>query len=165
MAEERIYTIPLTKVTRRVPSYKKTKRAVSEVKKFVEKHMKTENAKLSVELNNLLHKDGRKHPPAKIKVRIIKDTKKVKKEDVEYVIAYSFNYKIPKEEEKKKDSKKKEVKHEVKKETTKEIKEQPKVEDKKEELKSEEPKVEVKKKAVKKKVAKKEVVKTEDNSN
>ncbi|MBS3141583.1 60S ribosomal protein L31 [Candidatus Woesearchaeota archaeon] len=94
--EERIYVIPLRKSFRHVPSYAKTKRAVREVGYFISKHMKSDNVKIATELSNLIHKHGRKNPPAKIKVKAVKDVKKDKhKKDVEFVMVHSFDYKEP----------------------------------------------------------------------
>ena len=136
--EERVYVIPLRKAFRHVPSYTKTKRAVREVGYFIAKHMKSDNVKIATELSNLMHKHGRKNPPAKIKVKAVKDVKKEKgKKDEEFVMVHSFDYKEPavvKKPAKKETGKTesaKEIKAEAVKEETKKVSEEkPKVEKK-----------------------------------
>ena len=75
---ERAYIIPLRKKCRVVPQYKKTNKAVKTVKEFLAKHMKVENrdlnkVKLDEYLNNFLWAKGIKTPPAKVKVKAIKE--------------------------------------------------------------------------------------------
>ncbi len=72
---ERTYIIPLRKVYMRAPIYKRTKRAVSATKQFLQKHMKTDNVKLGRHLNMKLWADGTKNPPHKVEVsaELIKD--------------------------------------------------------------------------------------------
>ena len=112
--EERVYVIPLRKSFRKVPDYKRTKKAVREIGYFISKHMKSDNVKIAIELSNLMHKHGRKNPPARIKVKAVKDVKKDKhKKDVEFVMVHSFDYKEKLSLEKK-PSGKKEEKAEVK---------------------------------------------------
>ena len=72
-AMEREYIIPLRKEWRKVASYKRTGRAVKEIKKFIAKHMKVPDrdiskVKLDIYLNNEIWFKGRTKPPAKIKV-------------------------------------------------------------------------------------------------
>ena len=68
--------------------------------------MKSDNVKIATELSNLIHKHGRKNPPARIKVKAVKDVKKDKhKKDVEFVMVHSFDYKEPVKEVKKAETK------------------------------------------------------------
>ncbi|MBS3156727.1 60S ribosomal protein L31 [Candidatus Woesearchaeota archaeon] len=69
MADERIYTVPLRKGFLKAPNYDRTRKAVVVLRKFLEKHTKKE-VKIGKYLNLELWKDGRKHPPGKIKVRV-----------------------------------------------------------------------------------------------
>lgn len=85
---ERIYTIPLRKVWLRVPHYERTGKSVKEIKKFIAKHMKVQDrdvskVKLDIYFNNELWFRGRANPPAKIKVKAIKEGDIVKVEFVE----------------------------------------------------------------------------------
>ena len=70
---ERTYTIPLRREFRKVAGWKKTKKAVRAVKEFLQKHMKSDNVKLSTTLNEKLWKHGIKNPPHHIKVSVSKD--------------------------------------------------------------------------------------------
>src|SRR3989344_3275314 len=104
MAEERIYTIPLRREFRKAPIYRRTKRALKEVKEFLARHMKAEEVKIGKYLNLELWKHGRKNPPAKIKIKAVKDIIKVKDKDVIVVKAELINapVEIVKEEKTKK---------------------------------------------------------------
>ncbi len=65
---ERIYTIPLRTV-KEMPSGKRTMKAVRFVRRFIEKHMKSDHVKIDRELNEKLWKDGIRNIPSKIKVK------------------------------------------------------------------------------------------------
>lgn len=75
---EREYIIPLRNEWRKVANYRRTGRAVKEIKKFIARHMKvperdTDKVKLDQWLNQEVWFRGRKKPPAKIKVKAIKE--------------------------------------------------------------------------------------------
>ena len=75
---EREYIIPLRRFWLGVPQYERTGRAVKTIKKFIAKHMKVfernvDNVKLDVYLNNELWFKGRANPPAKVKVKAIRE--------------------------------------------------------------------------------------------
>src|SRR3989344_9700046 len=59
----------------KTPRWKKTKKAVSAVKQFLMKHMKSEDIKLGRALNENLWKHGIRNPPHKIKVSVTRDDK------------------------------------------------------------------------------------------
>jgi large subunit ribosomal protein L31e len=66
MAEtERVYTIPLREV-KTAPRWKRSKRAVYEVKKYLAKHMKTsiEDVKIGTALNEAIWARGAEKPTA-----------------------------------------------------------------------------------------------------
>jgi len=67
--EERLYVIPLRRAFIRAPNYEKTKRAVSELRIFIKKHMKVEKVKIGEYLNLKMWERGRKNPFPKIKVK------------------------------------------------------------------------------------------------
>jgi large subunit ribosomal protein L31e len=74
MAEvERVYVVPL-RVTKRVPRTHRAERAVTEVKKFVARHMKAESEKVWLDnpLNEAIWARGMQKPPSKIRVKAIK---------------------------------------------------------------------------------------------
>jgi large subunit ribosomal protein L31e len=127
---ERTYNVPLRKEFRKVPRWKKTNKAVSALRQFLSKHMKSENVKLGKELNEKMWKDGRKNPPHHVKVNVTKDSEGIVRAEL-----FGIKKEVPKKEEKK--GKKAEGK-EVKKEA--ETEEKPKVEEKKETPKTEEKK-------------------------
>jgi large subunit ribosomal protein L31e len=74
---ERTYTVPLRKEYRKVPRWRKTKKAVDALREFLVKHMKSEDVKLSKELNEHVWKHGIKNPPHHVKVNVTKDEKGV----------------------------------------------------------------------------------------
>lgn len=71
MPEERVYTIPL-KSAHRTQKPKRAARAAKSVKEFLKKHMKSEVIRLDQELNEELWKRGAGSPPARIRVKAIK---------------------------------------------------------------------------------------------
>lgn len=75
MAEEikRTYVVPLRRGYFNTPRYKRTNKAVTVLKNFLVKHMKSENIKLGPHLNEFIWKDGIKNPPAKVKIDVTKD--------------------------------------------------------------------------------------------
>jgi len=74
MAEkEMIYNVPLRKELLKVPRYKRTQKAVRAMREFVAKHSKMDNVKIGKYLNLKLWEHGRKNPPTKLTVKVIKD--------------------------------------------------------------------------------------------
>ncbi len=85
---EREYIIPLRRHWLNVPEYRRAGKAVKAIKNFIAKHMKVlgrdvSKVKLDVYFNNELWFRGRRHPPAKIKVKAIKEGEIVKVSFVE----------------------------------------------------------------------------------
>jgi len=72
IVEERIYTIPFRKAWA-TPRGKRIPHVVRMLRNFVQRHMKTEDIKISNEVNQQLWSRGRKKPPRQIKVRLVKD--------------------------------------------------------------------------------------------
>jgi large subunit ribosomal protein L31e len=74
---ERTYTINVRKAIVKVPRYRRTKKAVSSVRKFLMKHMKAseDNVKLGRHLNLKLWERGIKNPITRITVVAKKDEK------------------------------------------------------------------------------------------
>ena|SRR3989344_6479922 len=125
MASERIYTIPLRKAFSKAPNWRRTERAVNEIRAFMQHHMKCETVKIGKYLNLEMWSHGRKNPPARIQVKAIKDTVKIKDKDVDVVRVELVNAPLEKKDEQKKSggirkpkflTKKEEVKAEQKKE-------------------------------------------------
>lgn len=72
IVEERLYTIPFRKAWA-TPRGKRTPHAVRMLRGFVRRHMKTEDIKISNEVNEQLWARSIKKPPRQIKVRLVKD--------------------------------------------------------------------------------------------
>ena len=70
---ERVYTIPLREA-KRVPRWRRSKRAMSEIKSYLSKHMKTpvEDVKIDPGLNEVIWARGNQKPPLKVRVRAVK---------------------------------------------------------------------------------------------
>ena len=79
---ERTYTIPLRKGWLKAPRYKRAKKAITTVKEFLVKHMKSEEVKLGTHLNLEIWKHGIKNPPSRVKVNVSKDDKGVVKAEL-----------------------------------------------------------------------------------
>jgi len=73
MEVEQVYTIPLRAV-KKVPRWKRSKRAIIEVRDYLARHMKTppEKIKLDRSLNEMIWSRGSQKPPMKIRVRAVK---------------------------------------------------------------------------------------------
>ncbi len=106
-ALERTYTIPLRKEWLKAQKYKRAKKAIAGLRKFLQRHMKSENILLGTHLNLEIWKHGIRNPPSRVKVNVTKDDKGVVKAEL-------FGIKV--EEPKKEETKKEEVKKEEKKE-------------------------------------------------
>jgi len=71
---ERVYTIPLRAGRSSTPAGSKAGRTVNDVKRFVSRHAKADDVKISARLNALIWKRGIRKPPAKVKVKVsVKD--------------------------------------------------------------------------------------------
>jgi large subunit ribosomal protein L31e len=111
---ERTYNVPLRKEYRKVPRWRRTKKAVDALREFLVKHMKSEDVKLSQELNEHVWKHGIKNPPHHVKINVTKDEKGVVNADL-------FDKKVKKEKPKK-EVKKKSKLAELKKEVAAKVK-------------------------------------------
>jgi large subunit ribosomal protein L31e len=136
---EREYVIPLRREWLKVEEYRRAGRAAKAVKQFIAKHMKIPErdvgkVKLDMYLNNEIWFRGKRHPPSKIKVKVIKEGDIVKVEFVETPQYVKFlkakHERLHKEAE---EEKKEEAKPEEKPREEKEIK----VEEKKTEVEKE----------------------------
>ncbi len=73
MAEEKTYNIPLRKEFQKAPKYKRAKKAIAAVKKFLVRHTKSENIKIGTKLNQEIWKNGIRNPPHHVKVNVKKE--------------------------------------------------------------------------------------------
>lgn len=97
MAEiKRTYNIPLRREYQKAPMYKRTKKAMTALKEFVAKHMKTEDIVVFQEVNELLWKNGIQNPPHHVKVDVLKT-----EEGKVYVQLEGIEIKVGKPEDKK----------------------------------------------------------------
>lgn len=97
MALERTYVIPLRKEWLKVPLYKRSKKAVTALKQFLAKHMKSEEVKIGKNLNEFIWRHGIKNPPHKVKVIVTKGDDNIVLAELE-----GFKYEIKTKGEKKK---------------------------------------------------------------
>lgn len=74
---ERIYTVPLRQGTMRAPRTRRAKKAILELRAFMQKHMKSDEIKVSEQLNEHMWQNGMRNPPMKVKVIAEKDDKGV----------------------------------------------------------------------------------------
>src|SRR3989344_3287635 len=109
---ERIYTIPLRREWLKAPAYKRSKKAMTAIREFLIKHMKSENVKLGRMLNMHVWEQGIKRPPHHVKITVVKyDDGLVRAELIGHPI-----------EEKKEEKAGKKTKKEEKKETKTDVK-------------------------------------------
>lgn len=76
---ERVYNIRITQQLKKVPRWRRAKKAVTLIREFLKRHMKSENIKFSKELNEYIWKNGAKNPPKYYRLKVIK------KDDVVFV--------------------------------------------------------------------------------
>ncbi|MDP6547497.1 MAG: 50S ribosomal protein L31e [Candidatus Woesearchaeota archaeon] len=72
---ERNYNVPLRREFQKAPRWRRAKKAVTALREFVSKHMKSDNVLIGRYANELLWKDGIKNPPHHIEVNAVKDDK------------------------------------------------------------------------------------------
>ena len=73
MAElKREYVVPLRRKTRYAPKWRRSKKAVSVLREFIKKHMKTDSVVICPELNETIWQRGIKNPPGKVSVVALK---------------------------------------------------------------------------------------------
>lgn len=70
---ERVYNVPLRKGWLKAPRYKRANKAVKTLREFLQKHMKSEEVKLGMHVNEQIWKHGIKNPPHHVKVTAEKD--------------------------------------------------------------------------------------------
>lgn len=75
---ERTYIVPLRRGTVKIQRYLRAKKAISVIRKFMKRHMKSEDIKIGHELNELIWSRGGKYVPNKVNVLAIKEDNVVK---------------------------------------------------------------------------------------
>ncbi len=107
--QERTYIIPLRKAILKAPKYRRAKRAMSEIRIFLKRHLKAETVKIGKHLNEHMWNHGMRNPPTKVKINAARD-----EEGVGYAELFGKPL-VLKKEEKKAEEKPKEEKPEEKK--------------------------------------------------
>ena len=84
--DEMTYTIPLREDFVKVPKYRRAKRAISKIKSYITRHMKSDNIKIGKFLNEKIWANGIKNPPGKVTVKAkkVEDYITVELEGIEY---------------------------------------------------------------------------------
>tara|TARA_Y100000310_G_scaffold242605_1_gene246770 strand:- start:606 stop:1175 length:570 start_codon:yes stop_codon:yes gene_type:complete len=155
---ERNYNVPLRKEFQKVANWRKAEKAVTALRQFVVKHMKSDNVLLGKYVNKELWKNGIKNPPHHVKISAKKDDKgKVMVELAE--LPAKAKRELEKEDKLKKKAEGKEAekkKEEVKKAEGTKVKEGEKKEEKAPEVKEDQAKKEEKEelKEIKKEIPK-----------
>ncbi|MFH0929280.1 MAG: 50S ribosomal protein L31e [Candidatus Aenigmatarchaeota archaeon] len=161
MAEEKIFTIPLKKAFDKSRVHR-AEDASKLVRKYLIRHMKSENVKLGKSINEGLWERGMQSPPRKIRVHAVKEDDTVYSELLGVEIKTPSKEEIKKKEEKKKgkrekikEERKERKKMSIQEEIEEEVKGKPveagaEPEAKKEEAKAEKPKKDAKKEEEKK---------------
>jgi len=70
---ERIYTIPLRDVINKSVRNKRAPRAIRKIKQFLKRHMKADIVKIDNELNEKIWARGIQKPPARVRVKAVKE--------------------------------------------------------------------------------------------
>ena len=109
---ERIYNVNLGKAWL-VPRQKRTNKAINILRKFAKRHGRTEEVKISTDVSEFLWKRGKRHPPRKIQIKLIKN-----KEGVVTISSIESKKTIPKEKLSKKENKIIDINPELKEEKT-----------------------------------------------
>lgn len=73
MEEEQIYTIPL-RDAKKVPRWRRSKRAIDEVRAYLAKHMKAESEQIHLDasINEKIWEKGSQSPPPRIRIKAMK---------------------------------------------------------------------------------------------
>ena len=69
--KEHIYIVPLREV-KRSPRWKRGNTAIKDIRKFLERHMKSQDVKLDRSINEKVWERGSEKPPRKIRIRAMK---------------------------------------------------------------------------------------------
>jgi len=71
--EEKIYTINLRKELIKTPRWKRANKAISLIREFIKRHMKTDKVKINASLNERIWSRSREKPPMRVRVKATKE--------------------------------------------------------------------------------------------
>ncbi len=113
MAEEKIFTIPLRKAFRGANRKRRAKKAITIIREYLQRHMKTDDIKIGKTINESVWARGITKPPRKVRIHATLDN------NTAYAEMIGTDIKTPsvdkvKEKEKKKKEKKEKIKEERK---------------------------------------------------
>jgi large subunit ribosomal protein L31e len=74
IVSETLYTVPFRSAHLSKPHFKRTSKAVSFLISYLERHTKSDNIKISSELNQLIWARGPSKPPRRVQIKAIKDS-------------------------------------------------------------------------------------------
>lgn len=74
-ALERVYNVPLRREYLKVQYWRRTEKAVTALRQFLQKHMKSNSVKMSREVNEALWNHGIRNPPHHLKITATKNDK------------------------------------------------------------------------------------------
>ncbi len=123
---ERMYNVPLRKEFLKVPKYKRAKKAVTALREFLIRHMKSENIIIGKDVNEYIWDKGIENPPHHVKII-------AKKEDDKVFVSLADKKESKAEKEKKEKLEKKREKTKKRKEALAENKEETEEKEKSEE--------------------------------
>ena len=75
MAEERIYVVPIKKIKKIVPRWKRAPRAARFVREFIARHTKADEVIIGTDVNEKIWKRGIEKPPSKLRVKVTVEEK------------------------------------------------------------------------------------------
>jgi large subunit ribosomal protein L31e len=93
---ERDYVIPLRSSFRNTTRHKRTPKAIRTIREFLVKHMKSEDVKMGMHLNEKMWENGIKNPPHHIKVHVTKKGDEVRAE----LVGFEFKEAVKAEKKK-----------------------------------------------------------------
>jgi large subunit ribosomal protein L31e len=95
---ERTYNVPLRKEFLKVPKYKKAKKAITALRKFISKHMKSDQVRIGKHLNELIWAKGMQNPPHHVQISCAKEESGIVR--VEMIGKPIYEIEAPKKEKK-----------------------------------------------------------------
>ncbi|MEM0056961.1 MAG: 50S ribosomal protein L31e [Candidatus Geothermarchaeota archaeon] len=75
IVEERVYVVPLFKSIRYKTGIRRAKKAVTFLRNFIKRHMKTDNVKIAPSVNEKIWINGIRNPPRRIQVKVVRTDK------------------------------------------------------------------------------------------